>query len=274
MYVLSVGMVRSASTWQYNVACRLLENRGAAPRLGFFADARAFVRLRQADAGWWPHLRRALARLRRGAVAGWRALKAHDGHPAYEDALRGGQALGLYVSRDLRDVAFSLMHKCAATFEQVTRPGGHLNVAMSNHAFWTAQPGMLRQRYETILADPAGGVAEIAGHLGLTLAAGEAAAVAEEYSLKANMWRAVELANRLRREGVDLELPANALRSDEQTLLHWNHIREGLVGGWRAQATPAQAARLAEVCGRWLVTHGYETGLTWAAHRAPCPAAP
>src|SRR5437764_423757 len=98
----------------------------------------------------------------------------------------------------------------------------------------------------------------------LGFVAGEADAVAGEYSLDANLWRTIDLANRLREQGVDLEDPANAQRWDGETLLHWNHIRAGRVGGWRAEATPRELAVLAGICGPWLVARGYEPNLAWA----------
>ena len=42
-----------------------------------------------------------------------------------------------------------------------------------NDRFWTAQPGVLCQRYEDLIADPVTGVEQLAAHLGLTLAPGD-----------------------------------------------------------------------------------------------------
>jgi len=47
-------------------------------------------------------------------------------------------------------------------------------------------------------------------------------------------------------------------------LLHWNHIREGRVGAWQAQATPRQRLVLALLCGAWLKARGYEANDGWA----------
>jgi hypothetical protein len=245
MDVLCVGMYRSGSTWQYDVVCHLLETHHGGHRLGF-VTGEEFADLRGQDA------------------AGWRVLKAHDAHPAFAAALAEGQALAVYSFRDLRDVAYSLLHKFGDSFEEVIERQHRLHLCLANDAFWTDHSRTLCQRYEEIMADPAAAIEALAGHLGLELATSEAAALAEEYSLTANLWRTVELANRLRGEGVDLDDPANAQRWDAQTLMHWNHIRAGRVGGWRAEATPRELAVLAGICGGWLIARGYERDLAWA----------
>jgi hypothetical protein len=37
------------------------------------------------------------------------------------------------------------------------------------------------------------------------------------------------------------------------------------VGGWRAEATPEQAVRLAELCGAWLIENRYEADQGWVS---------
>jgi hypothetical protein len=246
MYVFCVGMYRSCSTWQYNVACRLLERHRGASRLGALtADA-----FREVD--------------RRGQEpAAWQVLKSHDGDPAFAAALGKGRALALYSYRDLRDVAFSLAHKFGQPFEQVTAEGGPLPGCLVNDAFWRAQPRTLCQQYDRLIEDPLAGVREIAAHLGIETAEGEAGSLVEEFSLSANRERTDYFADQLRREGRDLDDPANALLWDPDTLLHWNHIRTGEIGSWRRLAGPSQVATLVVLCGSWLIERGYERDLAW-----------
>jgi hypothetical protein len=245
MDVFCIGMYRSGSTWQYHVVSHLLEQHRGGRRLGIVTGPE-------------------YARTARGEPGEWRVLKTHAGHPAFAEALASGRALAVYSFRDLRDVAYSLMHKFAGSFEEIVERKNLLHVCLDNDAFWTSQPRTLTQRYETIMTEPVPSVQALAVHLGIELSEGEAQAVAEEYSLKANAWRTIELANRLREEGVDLEDPANTIRFDRQSLLHWNHIRSGRVGGWRAEAAPRDLAVLAGVCGTWLIARGYEPDLAWA----------
>jgi sulfotransferase family protein len=248
MIILCVGMQRSASTWQYDVVSHLIERHRDGRRLGFFQTGQAFEH----------YLRN------QGEDASWRVMKTHQRHPCYEELLRAGRARAVYSYRDLRDVAFSLAHKCACSFEEVVEQRGGLQDCLADDQFWASQPHTLIQRYEDVIANPVGSIEAIAAHLDLELAAGEAAGLAEEYSLRANAWRAVELKQQLLTEGVNLDDPANAHRKDERTLLHWNHIRGGGVGGWRELATPRQVALLAGICGAWLKERGYERDDSWA----------
>jgi hypothetical protein len=245
MDVLCVGMYRSCSTWQYNVVSHLVKKHRGGCRLGF-VPGEEYARLPPG-----------------GAAGGWRVLKAHDGHPAFAAALAGGRARAVYAYRDLRDVAYSLVHKFGSTFEDVIEDKQFLHVCLANDAFWTAQPGTVCQRYEELTDDPAGGVAELAAHLEIPLGEGEAGELTAAYSLRSNLWRTVDLANRLREQGLDLGDPRNALLHDRQTLLHWNHIREGRTGTWKGRVTPGQLACLVAACGDWLIERGYEHTPDW-----------
>jgi len=247
MYVFCVGMYRSCSTWQYNVACRLLERHRDARRLGPLTEE-AFQEID-----------------RRGHdTSSWLVLKCHDSNPSFAAALAEGRALALYSFRDLRDVCYSLMHKFGQTFEQVTEPRGLLRGCVAGDAFWTAQTRTLCQQYERLMEQPLAGVREIAAHLGVEPAEGEAESLVDEFSLPANRQRAAHFADRLRQEGHDLSDPANALLWDPDSLLHWNHIRTGEAGSWRRLSDSSQLATLALACGPWLIERGYETDFSWA----------
>jgi hypothetical protein len=246
MYVFCVGMYRSCSTWQYNVACRLLERHRQASRLGVLTEE-GFREVER----------------REPSPGVWHVLKSHDGTTAFAAALAAGRALALYAYRDLRDVAYSLMHKFAQTFEQVTAPEGLLAVCLRNDGLWQGQPRTLCQRYERLVQDPLAGVRDIAAHLGIQPSAGEAEALVDEFSPAANRGRTARFAERQRQEGRNLGDPANALLWDPHTLLHWNHIRTGEVGSWRRQADAVQQLALALTCGPWLIERGYEPDLCW-----------
>ncbi len=235
-------MYRSASTWQYNVAGYLVEQSRAGRRAGYCSHADPLVL----------------------AAPGWQVFKAHEADPVFADMLAHGQARALYAFRDLRDVAYSLIHKANNTFEAVIESDGLLDRALANFRFWTSQSHTLVQRYEDLVADPVAGVRAIAAHLAIPLPAGAAEHIAEEFSLEKNRERMRRVAEHYRSLGVDLHDPANALCRDEQTQWHWNHIRDGRVGGWRSVATPRELMVLARRCGRWLIEQGYEPDYAWA----------
>src|SRR5439155_13738686 len=129
--------------------------------------------------------------------AGCYVLKSHDADERLAAALREGRALALYAYRDLRDVAYSLMHKFGGTFEEVVERGGHLHICLANDRFWRAQPRVLCQRYETLVGDFSRGIRQIAAHLEIKLSEGEVAQLADAYSLQANRQRTIAYAQQL-----------------------------------------------------------------------------
>ena len=242
MDVLCVGMYRSCSTWQYNICAELVERKAGGKRLGFIAASD------YAPSGL-------------PSQSIWRVLKTHDGHDRFAAALREGQVRAVYSRRDLRDVVFSIMHKWSISFDEVVAPNGLLEACIAVDGFWPSLPNVLCQSYETITADPSTAVKEIAEHLGLHIESAEADELSFEFSLIKNKERADAIAQQLHAEGVDLTNPENCLRYHSRTLFHWNHIRDGVVGGWRTLASPQQRKVLAGLCGSWLVEHGYECDL-------------
>jgi hypothetical protein len=233
-------MYRACSTWQYEVIAHLLERHRGAVRIGYLTGDQ-FEELDN----------------REGDDPSWKILKSHEEHGRFARVLAEGRAIAVYAHRDVRDVAFSLMHKRKIDFRTLVTQG-MVHQVLANDRFWSRQPRSITQRYDRLIADPTTGVEELAAHLGLTLEPSEAARIAAEYSFEANRQRTLHLGQRLQQSGVNLDDPSIAQAHDRQTLLHWNHMREGRVGDWRARATPMERSTLARICGRWLDAHGYE----------------
>ena len=215
--VLCGGMYRACSTWQYEVVAHLIEQYLGGQRLGYLTGD-------QYAAVFQPGCRRTGSNAP-GQITRWRVVKSHEGDRSFARALAEERARAVYAYRDVREVVFSLMHKRGMTFEQLLRQG-MIHQILANDRFWMAQPDVLVQRYEDLLADPARGVIELARHLGIRLDASEAARIANEYSHESNKARTEALRRRLQEAGVDLESAANAQICDPTTLLHWNHIRQ------------------------------------------------
>jgi hypothetical protein len=246
MYLICAGMFRSCSTWQYEVACHLIERHRQGERLGYITGD-AFVP--KAEAAQSESL--------------WAVVKSHDRHGSFTELLTQGQALALYSYRDLRDVVYSIMHKLRASFEEIVERRGLLEEAVLNDEFWTTQPRILCQRYCDIIADPVCAVEQIAAHLDIRLQDGEAVCVAAAYSLEANLQRARALKETLERQGIDLADSRNSLINDPHTLVHWNHIRTGCPGVWRFLSNLSERIRLARGGGAWLIARGYEKDYNW-----------
>jgi len=90
-------MYRSGSTWQYNIASRLVEQHRGGYRLGFFTPANFIEK----------GLPQRVVQTDQNCLI----LKVHDRDKCFASLLADGCARALYSYRDLRDVAYSLMHK-------------------------------------------------------------------------------------------------------------------------------------------------------------------
>jgi hypothetical protein len=243
--IICVGMYRSGSTWQYEVVSHLVETYRDGKRLGFI-EGQYFECYPEAAC---PSDRK-------------RVLKAHDVHPTFVRLIEERQATPVYSYRDLRDVAFSYMYKAKLEFGDLLEQGFFAKV-LENDAYWRSRRGVISQRYEQMMSDPTRAVADLAGWLGILLPAGEAHRLAEEYSWEANLRRTQEVRRKAAEAGIDLNDPEHKFEHDHQTLLHWNHLREGDRRGWRELATPEQREAFATHCGDWLIANGYETDTSW-----------
>jgi hypothetical protein len=255
--VICAGMYRACSTWQYEVVAHLLEHHRGGRRLGYLMPEE-YARAQQSPG---------TAEGEPTAIPGecWRVFKSHDGHPCFARAIAQRRAIAIYAYRDVRDVVFSLMHKRRLTFEPLLRQG-MIHQVLANDRFWTRQPDVLIQSYDAIVADPVGAVRELARHLGIEPAEGEAERIADEYSLAANKARTEALQRQLEQTGMDLSEEANSLICDPATLLHWNHMRDGRSGSWFVESTPRQKVILQRMCGRWLTSRGYPLVPESASH--------
>jgi len=249
-HVICAGMYRACSTWQYEVVGHLLESRspGGVARLGYLEGPAYRDRTRRDP----------------DSAAGRAVLKCHDKHRAFDRAIRRGELAVVYAYRDLRDVADSMRHKMGLPLRRLMHEGLMPRI-LANDRYWSTRPGAVVQRYEDIMADPRGAVAELARGLGVELASGEADELAAHYSLEANRVRTEAMRRRWQAGGVDLADPANHQRYDPATLLHWNHLRQGRTGGWRESLVADEVARIDHQAGDWLVGRGYELDRTWAA---------
>jgi hypothetical protein len=239
-------MYRACSTWQYEVVGYLLENHLSGCRLGYLTgEAYSAIRAPRS------HI------LDTGSHRNWRVLKSHDGHAAFAHSLKTGAAFAVYSYRDIRDVVFSLMHKRETTFDELIRQG-MVHQLLANDRFWRAQPRVLIQRYEVMVADPPTAVLQLARHLGLGVTRRDAVRIADEYSLQSNQLRIDALRRRLEQAGVDLSERGNSQICDPITLLHWNHLRPCPHTTWRTEASPRHRRLLDRLCGPWLRVNGYD----------------
>lgn len=251
MNVICSGMYRACSTWQYLIVLDLVIKRYRGRRIEI-SNVDVFDDPTSAEA-----VERELLSTE------WTVLKVHEGHPTFTRMLNSKTSLAVYSFRDIRDVIYSLMHKRACSFQRLVVDDCMLHRIIANDEFWRAQQNVLIQRYETIVAQPDEAIKEIASHLEIQIEDVEINRLKKAYSLESNRTRMFRHANRLRMNGVNLNDPQNAEIQNPVTHLHWNHIRDGEIAGWKNVATLEEMFILKNIGGDWLKKNGYETDSDW-----------
>lgn len=232
LLLLCCGMIRSGSTLQYQVVAELVERHDLGRRAGFIDDQNA------ADI---------LASTR--TTPGMAVLKAHQIIPELRAALEQGNARLFYTYRDLRAVAVSAMRKWELPFTHVISRNGWLETAVRASGEIMAFPGVCPSRYEDIVSDLPGEISRWAALIGLAVSPAEAQALAEEFSLQAQLNR-IDL--------IKQQKPADKTEFfDSRSLLHHNHIFDGSIDGWKTQLEAWQIRQIERRFGEWLRDHNY-----------------
>ena len=233
-------MIRSGSTWQYNVTAELLETCRTARRIGF-ADSEKTLRK------WISNHTDIVIKI----------------HVPFETAISdviNRQARMLYIFRDLRDVAASLMQYENYPLHQILE-SGRLESVWQHHQVWSRLPGALVQQYEQMMADPAAAAQQIARFLKLDVSDESIRAITHQNSLKVRrrerearrsfldpfLCRLRAIIGRMLRKTIGWQR-TNQLASpfgylggrgvDRHTQLHSNHFASGAVGSYRQVMTP------------------------------------
>ncbi|MGD9982234.1 MAG: FkbM family methyltransferase [Hyphomonadaceae bacterium] len=231
MFVLCLGISRSASTWLFNAAYQVLSHDGAIVKRGFadtLAQAAPFF---EGDAD---HI----------------LIKSHRPDAALVGAARHGGVL-LLTMRDPRDAAVSSVQMFGGSVaHQAKLIGRSSSAVMHCQTFKNAR----LWRYEDRFQDAApSSVREIADALGVRLPDPTADAIAAGMS-RVNIER--EIAS------VEAAPDELLLRGDGDVvhkLTHWhaNHLRDGRVGKWRDLA-PAERELLNAALQPFVLAWGYD----------------
>jgi hypothetical protein len=205
MVVLCDGMVRSGSTWSYNVVVNLLRAADSRRVFGLYSEA--------------PTVLAAAVHPRDSHLV----IKSHDLGPYAQDLCLHGKIRTVYTWRDPYDALVSCTRMFGRTVDhwlEVMR--GALRVWAFHRRTNTAHI----VSYAQMMAQPQEEIELIAAYLGLTVTAEQIAAVARKLS-----FRQV----RVFTEHLH-ELPGQRLVRtpddvyDRETLLHSHHIRNGGTG--------------------------------------------
>ncbi|NEQ23801.1 MAG: sulfotransferase [Microcoleus sp. SIO2G3] len=209
-------MFRSASTLQFQITTQLVQESGTGIQVGWI-DAKRFaeVRSRYAD------------------ESGYKVIKIHICPEPIQAEFRSGNAIGIYIHRDIRDVYASMMKQRQKSFDFLWSEG-FLDTCLESYQTWTQLPNVLVSQYADVMADLPREVDRIAQHLKIPISRDRARSIAAAHDLNANQQRIAQFRQQLlttpldpsdHREIVDYH--------EEATLLHMNHIDPAKVDRWK-----------------------------------------
>lgn len=206
MVVLCNGMLRSGSTWSFNVALELVKSYQPERKIfGFYNDN--------------PAVLFAATRPRFSNLV----IKSHTPDPSTYELCRTGAIKAIYTWRDPYDVIVSAMRMFGDSAE-------HWMAVLRNSlrlwSFHRAAGSACIVSYESIVHAPLASLNAIAAYLGIHIEPEEAHRIAQATSLeqvKGFSQQITDLAQErvVRKDGYVF---------DRRTLLHQNHIRDGRIG--------------------------------------------
>ncbi|MGA8259690.1 MAG: sulfotransferase domain-containing protein [Arenicellales bacterium] len=228
---------------QYQITADLVESTGCGTRVG-----------------WVPRKEFPLTRDRYQNTEGLLVVKTHKLTDAIREEFERGNAAAIYIYRDLRDVALSLIRKGHARIPAEWWDPKIINECIANHNDWTRERNVLVSRYEEAVVDWAREAGRIAGHLGLDCGPEIFDDIAARYSIE-NQRRRISEAE----DDAFQEVRPGGIRQLRDHLLHRNHISDsnGAVGDWRTGLTAKQVNAIEGLAGHWLRENDYPVAPTW-----------
>jgi hypothetical protein len=247
MWVFCCGMYRSASTLQFQIATRLVEETQTGKRVGWI-DALRFAEVREAH----QH------------VDGLKVIKVHRFAEPMGEEFRNGNAIGIYSFRDIRDVYASMMQQQQADFATIWNWNDRdfINACLDSYRSWTSLPNTLISRYEAIIENIGAEVKRIADHLGIAMSDADCDEIAAGLTIK----RQQERINQFREALLQRSLDPNDHRKlvdyhDEANLLHVNHISSAKSGRWQDDLSLQQIGLIEDKVKSWCQINQYDPSL-------------
>jgi hypothetical protein len=241
--ILCNGLIRSGSTWSFNV-CRMLGQLVASRKRQIFGSAylddKTLERFFQRDVN-----------LREGPAV----VKSHEIGLTALEWIRTGRAYAVCTLRDPRDcVASDIAFWGKGLDASVQRVVASLKRLPSYQDFGRT----LFVRYEEMMSDRLWQITRIAAYLNIPVNESEVKSVDALTNIE--YCRKISQGLRMRDEK-DVDIVMDVHRRDPITLLHDNHFGSGEVGRWRHDLTAEQGARLTQFFRQSLQTLGCETSL-------------
>jgi hypothetical protein len=236
---LSLGILRSGSTWSYNV-CQAFGRLLAARRRQPFGSAyMTHVELDMFLNTEGPNLR------------GPTVIKAHAITTTALEWIATGRAKVVCTYRDPRDCVISMMTFFSGDLAKTSR---QIVESFDYMKFYQKAGNTLFVRYEQMMADPLGQIEQIGRHLNVDVDQ----AMLREIEHGTNVQSSRKICQELKSRPETAVQRSGSHRVDPLTGLHDNHIFNAKIGRWKEELSDAQGASLTEFFRPWLVALGYE----------------
>lgn len=225
--VLCNGMIRSASTWSYNVVLKIM--RAAAGKSVYGDYNENIAQFLESCPPAAPYL----------------VLKCHMLDSVGRGLIERAEARVVYTCRDLADAAVSFMNMFQFDFKHTHSA---LEGALELYRLHRDSGHALILGYREITSRPLESVTRIAEHLGVTAPKNVFERIAEETSVERARDRLEQL-----KAGVDADKLVRFDRfvHDRETLLNIDHIRDGRSGYGRASLTEEQLGQIDALAKRY-----------------------
>ncbi len=238
--VVCSGIMRSASTWSYNV-CRVLAHGTLdAEREVFFSGYSDETDKTLCD---WLTDKRLNGRSVRGV------LKSHQVGDQTRQAIARGKIANVFTIRDPRDAMFSMMNFGAPKGEdELAHLIGLFRHVLDRGMAYLDDGVSMVVRYEDMTADPLAAVHAIARYMRLD--------PGERFLEKTHRATQVENLKKIV-ERLEAETPPGEDNVEPATQLHVDHFHGGESGRWRTDLPPEMQARLHRAFEPYLAAYGY-----------------
>lgn len=238
--IICNGLIRSGSTWSFNV-CRLLGRLVASRQQQVFAstylDDQSLENFFKGDVN-----------LRDGPGV----VKAHRVGPIALEWVRTGRAFAVCTLRDPRDCVASDIAFWGRGFDPSV---GRVLLSLKRLPSYQDFGRTFFVRYEEMMADPHWQIRRIAAYLQIPVGDDEVNTIDSLTNLQC--CRQICQGLNARKEN-EVEIVMDVHRRDPVTLLHDNHLGTAEVGRWKRDLTPEQGTFLTNLFRRSLDVLGYE----------------
>jgi hypothetical protein len=250
MWIFCCGMLRSASTLQFQITSRLVKDAELGIQVGWI-DWKRFDEVRQTYQNE-PRLK---------------VVKVHVCGDAIVSEFQHNNAKGIYIFRDIRDVYVSYVKQRQKSFEFLWNEG-LVETCLDNYKAWTSLPNVLISKYDDVMVNPAKEVRHIAEHLGIAISVEDSEKIAADYEMSEQQKRIEEFKLQLLQNP---SIQANKDRDivdyhDEENLLHMNHISSGKIGQWQSELTAEQVDLIEEKVKDWCNDNQVDATIFLSSH--------